>query len=56
MGQNLSETKVEQLNKMPVVESSVTKSADGKWVVHKTTITDLKPVSYMEKVLNGQKK
>ena len=53
---NLSETKMEQLNKMPVVETSVAKSSDGKWVVHKTTITDIKPVSYMEKVMNGNSK
>ena len=52
----LSETKIEQLNKQPVVETQIAKSADGKWIVHKTTITDLKPVSYMEKVMNGNAK
>ena len=41
---------------MPVIESSVTKSEDGKWVIHKTVITDLKPVSYMEKVMKGKAK
>lgn len=50
----LSETKIEQLNKQPIVETSVAKSEDGKWVIHKTTITDLKPISYMEKVLNNK--
>lgn len=52
--ENLSETKMEQLNKMPVVETSVAKSSDGKWVIHRTTITDIKPVSYMEKVMNSK--
>ena len=52
----LSKTKMEQLNKQPIVETAVAKSDDGKWVVHKTTITDIKPVSYMEKVLNGKAK
>ncbi len=52
----LTETKLEQLNRMPVIETSVNKSEDGKWVIHKTIITDIKPVSYMEKVMNGKAK
>jgi len=54
----LSKTKIEQLNKQPIVETAIAKSDDGKWVVHKTTITDIKPLSYMEKVMNsnGKKK
>lgn len=51
MKQQLSETKVEQLNRQPVIESSISKSNDGKWVIHKTVITDIKPVDYYEKVL-----
>jgi hypothetical protein len=47
----LSEKKMEQLNKQPILESSITRSEDGKWVVHKTTITDIKSVNYFEKVL-----
>jgi hypothetical protein len=47
----LNEKKVEQLNKQPIVESSIRRSEDGKWIVHKTTITDIKPVAYFEKVL-----
>ena len=51
MKQQLSETKLEQLNKQPIIETSVLMSEDKKWIVHKTTITDIKPTSYMEKVL-----
>lgn len=47
----LSAKRLEQLQKAPIVESFVTKSQDGKWVIHKTTITDIKPVQYLEKVL-----
>jgi hypothetical protein len=47
----LNEKKVEQLNRQPIVESSIRRSEDGKWIVHKTTITDIKPVAYFEKVL-----
>ena len=52
----LSETKIEQLNRQPVIETSVQLSADQKWVIHKTTITDLKPISYMDKVLENKPK
>lgn len=47
----LTESKKEQLNRQPIIETSVAMSEDKKWVVHKTTITDIKPVTYMEKVL-----
>ena len=53
--EKLNETKIEQLNRQPIVESAISKSEDGKWIVHKTTITDIKPVSYMEKVMNGKR-
>lgn len=49
----LGEKKIAQLSKQPIIESFVTRSQDGKWVVHKTMITDIKPVSYFEKVLNS---
>jgi hypothetical protein len=48
----LSEKKLIQLNKQPIVETSVKKSGDGKWIIHKTVITDIKPISYFEKVLH----
>ena len=48
----LSQTKIDQLNKQPVLETSVSKSEDGKWMIHKTIITDIKPVSYFAKALN----
>ena len=47
----LSEIKMEQLNRQPIIESNISKSEDGKWIIHKTTITDIKPITYFEKVL-----
>ena len=44
-------TKIEQLNKQPIIESFLTKSVDGKFIIHKTVITDIRPVSYVEKVV-----
>ena len=50
----LSQIKIEQLNKQPILETSVQISEDKKWLVHKTIITDIKPVTYFEKVLNSK--
>jgi len=52
--QQLSETKLEQLNKQPIIETSIAKSDDGKWIIHRTSIVDIKPVSYMVKVLGRE--
>ena len=52
MAQNeLSETKLEQLNKLPIIEASDRLSEDKKWLVHRITMTDIKPSTYMEKVM-----
>ena len=47
----LSAVKIQQLRKQPIIENSLKLSEDGNWVIHKTVITDIKPVSYFEKVL-----
>ncbi len=49
--EELTPTKIEQLNKMPIVESTVGKSDDGKWIIHRTTITSIKPIKYYQKIL-----
>lgn len=49
----LSARKIEQLRRQPIIESVVLKSEDGEWILHKTIITDIKPVSYFEKVVQG---
>lgn len=50
----LTGVKIAQLNRQPIIETAVSLSEDGKWLIHKTIITDLKPVSYFEKVLGGK--
>ena len=54
--EQLTKLKLEQLNKQPVIETSTTLSEDGKWFIHKTLITDIKPITYVNKVLAGKKK
>lgn len=47
-----SQVKQEQLNRQPVLETRISKSEDGKWIIHKTIITDIKPTDYFQKVVN----
>ena len=37
----------------PIVETKVEKSKDGRYIMHKTIITDIKPVQYFEKVVES---
>ena len=50
----LTNKKEDQLKKMPNIESKVFKSQDGRFLVHKTIITDIKPVSYYEVVMANE--
>ena len=45
--------KMEYENK-PIVETQLSMSNDKKYVIHKTIITDIKPVKYWEKVMEGE--
>ena len=56
MEKDNSEKKTAQQNRQPIIESFTSLSADKKWLIHKTVITDIKPVGYVEKVLSGEKK
>ena len=49
----LTEWKEEALKRMPIIETAVKLSEDGKTVIHRTTITDLKPVEYYKAVMDG---
>ena len=41
-------------NKGPILETQISLSKDRKYVIHRTIITDIKPVKYMEKVLESK--
>ena len=47
----LTEKKIEQLKKQPIVETVIKRSGDGEWILHQTIITDIKPVSYLKKII-----
>ncbi len=46
----LTNKKEEQLRRMPLIETKFRKSKDGKYIVHKTTITTIRPTAYFEKI------
>ena len=50
----LTDRKIEQLKKQPIIETTLSKSMDGQWLLIKTTMLDIKPITYLEKVLNKQ--
>lgn len=50
----LTNKKEEQLRKMPVIQTGFSKSKDGKYLIHKTTITTIRPLAYFEKVLASE--
>ncbi|RJQ17628.1 hypothetical protein C4573_01460 [Candidatus Woesearchaeota archaeon] len=51
---DLSDKRQDMLRKMPQIESAVHKSKDGKFIIHKTTITSIKPANYYQAVLEGK--
>lgn len=50
----LSNKKEEQLRQMPIIRSTISKSKDGKYIIQRTTITNIKPVAYYDAVVNGK--
>lgn len=49
----LTNKREEILKQMPLIRSTVSKSKDGKYVIHKTTFVHIKPTNYYEAVLAG---
>ena len=50
----LSNKKEDQLRKQPIIETRLWKSKSGEHVVFQTVITEIKPVAYMERVLENE--
>ena len=43
-----------RFNNVPQIESKVSKSKDGRFVIHKTIITDIRPVNYYKAVVEQE--
>jgi hypothetical protein len=44
----------EKLRRMPLITFKARKSEDGKYVIHQTIFTDIKPLKYYEKVVTQE--
>lgn len=49
----LTQKQEEKVKEMPIIESKISRSKDGKYLLHKTTITMIRPVAYYEAVLGN---
>jgi hypothetical protein len=47
----LSNKKEQQLKQMPIVQSRIKTSKNGKFVIQQTVITSIKPIEYYKAVL-----
>ncbi|MGV8163195.1 MAG: hypothetical protein ACP5N2_07735 [Candidatus Nanoarchaeia archaeon] len=50
----LTNKKEEQLRKMPIVQARILKSKDGKYLIHRTEITTIRPMAYYEVILHDK--
>lgn len=51
---SFTEKQEEHIKKMPMIETIVGKSKDGKFIIHKTIMTHIKPTAYWQAVLDGK--
>jgi len=49
----LGEKKIEQLKNMPLIESKVFKTPDNRYMVHRTILSQVKPVEYYKAILEN---
>lgn len=47
----LTEKQEKQVKKMPTIESQLRKSKDGKYLIHRTVITHIRPLAYYKAIL-----
>ncbi|RME52383.1 hypothetical protein D6783_04640 [Candidatus Woesearchaeota archaeon] len=50
----LTKKKENQLRKMPLIETQLRKSKDGKYLIHRTSITHIRPITYYQAILDNQ--
>ena len=49
---NLSDKKVEQLKKMPLIQTKIRRLKESNLILHQTIISDLRPIEYYEAVVD----
>ena len=46
--------KMKNLEKMPYIENKITKSKDGRFLIHRTIITTIRPIQYIQAILDSE--
>ena len=49
----IGDKKLQQLKNMPAIKTTVRKTKDGKFIINQTTITDIKPLNYLQAVIDN---
>lgn len=49
---NLTNKKIEQLKKMPLIQTRIRRLKDSNLILHQTIISDLRPIEYYEAVVD----
>ena len=49
----LTEKREAIVKRMPIIKTDVLRSKDGKYLIHRTTITHIKPMSYYQAIVNN---
>lgn len=49
----LTDKREKVLKQMPIIKTRVSKSKDGKWLIHTTEITHIKPMAYYKAILDN---
>jgi len=50
----ISKQQVDKLRGMPVIETKIRKSEDGKWIISETIIKTIKPAAYYKAIMNQE--
>ncbi len=49
----LSDKREALVKQLPIIKTVVSKSKDGKWLIHKTEIVHIKPMAYYQAILDN---
>ena len=52
----LTSKKEEQLTQMPLIKTRISKSKDGRFLIHRTELIHIRPTAYYEAVLKNAEK
>lgn len=50
----LSNKKEEQLRQMPLIKTRISKSKDGRFLIHRTELIHIRPTAYYEAVIGNK--